>query len=67
VARIYTSDASERIAAASRQVVAALVTDGADPSMAPAISRLTTCAPVDTIAARRRVADAVVQSGKHPF
>jgi alkylation response protein AidB-like acyl-CoA dehydrogenase len=67
MARVYTSDASDRIAGASRQVVAALTTAGADPSIAAAISGLTASPPLDAIAARRRIADAVVHAGKHPF
>ena len=65
--RVYTSDAADRIAAASRQVVAALVAKGTEPSLAAEVSRLVTHPPVDTIAARRRIADAVAQAGKHPF
>jgi alkylation response protein AidB-like acyl-CoA dehydrogenase len=65
--RVYTSDAADRIGAAARQVVAALVSAGADAALAAALSRLTLYPPVDVIAARRRLADAVVQSGRHPF
>jgi alkylation response protein AidB-like acyl-CoA dehydrogenase len=63
-ARVYTCDAADRIAAAVRQVVAAL---GAEPALAAAAGRLTGHAPVDTISARRRIADAVIHAGKHPF
>jgi alkylation response protein AidB-like acyl-CoA dehydrogenase len=63
-ASVYTCDAADRIAAAVRQVVAAL---GAEPALAAAAARLTGHAPVDTISARRRIADAVIHAGKHPF
>jgi alkylation response protein AidB-like acyl-CoA dehydrogenase len=67
VARVYTSDAADRIAAASRQVVAALNARGGDPSLAATAQRLTAHASVDTIAARRRIADAVIEAGRHVF
>jgi alkylation response protein AidB-like acyl-CoA dehydrogenase len=65
--RVYASDASDKIAAAAKQVVAALTARGADGSIAAAVDRLTRLAPTDTIAARRRVADAVIEAGRHPF
>jgi len=66
-ARVYEGDAADRIAAAAKQVVAALVARGADASLAPAVQQLTAYTPVDPIAARRRIADAVIAAGKHPF
>ena len=66
-ARVYESDAADRIAAAAKQVVAALAARGADASLAPTVQQLTAYSPVDPIAARRRIADAVIQAGKHPF
>jgi alkylation response protein AidB-like acyl-CoA dehydrogenase len=65
--RVYTSEAADRVASAARQVAAALTAKGADSAIAPAVDRLTAHAPVDTIAARRRIADAVIEAGKHPF
>jgi alkylation response protein AidB-like acyl-CoA dehydrogenase len=66
-ARVYEGDAADRIAAAAKQVVAALTARGADASLAPTVQQLTTYTPVDPIAARRRIADAVIAAGKHPF
>jgi alkylation response protein AidB-like acyl-CoA dehydrogenase len=66
-ARVYASDASERIGAASRQALAALMARGADSSLATTVQQLVAHAPFDTIAARRRIAQAVVDVGKHPF
>jgi alkylation response protein AidB-like acyl-CoA dehydrogenase len=65
--RVYTSEAADRVASAARQVAAALTAKGADSSIVSAVDRLTAHAPVDTIAARRRIADAVIEAGKHPF
>ncbi len=66
-ARVYTSDAADRIASASREVVAALITRGADPSLMMTAQRLSAHGGVDTIGARRRIAEAVIEAGKHPF
>ena len=55
------------MAQAGRQVVAALASRGADGAMATGVQRLASHAGIDTIAARRRVADAVTTAGKYPF
>ena len=68
IARIYASDAMDRIIHSARQVVAALVARGADTAgLADLTARLAARPTVDTIAARRRVADAVIQAGWYPF
>jgi alkylation response protein AidB-like acyl-CoA dehydrogenase len=68
VARIYTSDAIDRVVHSARQVVAALVTRGAETSGLPELTAwLAARPPVDTIGARRRVADAVIQAGRYLF
>jgi len=66
-ARVYESDAADRIAAAAKQVVAALTARGADASLASSVQQLAAYTPADPIAARRRIADAVIAAGKHPF
>ena len=66
-ARIYASEASDKIAAAARQVTAALAAEGADPSVADGAQRLAAHQPIDAIAARRRVADEVIQAGRYIF
>ncbi len=65
--KVYTHDAADKIGAASRQVVAALVAKGADAALSKSIPCMTYHEPVDTISARRRIADAVIQAGKHPL
>ena len=68
MARIYASDAMDRVIHSARQVVAALVARGADTAGLPDLTaRLAARPPVDTIAARRRVADAVIQAGSYPW
>jgi alkylation response protein AidB-like acyl-CoA dehydrogenase len=66
-ARVYASDAADRIAAAAKTVVAALTARGGDPALADSVQRLTAQTPIDAIAARRRIADAVIETAKHPF
>ncbi|HEX7137427.1 MAG TPA: acyl-CoA dehydrogenase family protein, partial [Vicinamibacterales bacterium] len=65
--RVYTSDAADKIAGAARQVAAALGAAGVDAAVGKAVIGLVRQDPVDTISARRRIADAVVQVGKSPF
>ena len=66
IARIYTNDAADRIAAAGKRVAAALTTRGArSGDFGEAIARFAARAGVDTIASRRLVADAVIHAGRY--
>jgi alkylation response protein AidB-like acyl-CoA dehydrogenase len=65
IAMVYTNDAADKVAAASRQVVAALAARGADRTFAEGVQRLTAHPGIDTIAARRRIAAAVIEAGKY--
>ena len=67
IAGVYTNDAADRVTAASRQVVAALGARGADGTLAEGVKRLAGYPGIDTIAARRRIADAVIDAGKFPL
>jgi len=67
IAKVYTNDAADKVAAASRQVVAALAARGADASLADGAGRLAAHTGVDAIAARRRIANAVIEAGKYPL
>ncbi|HEX7796665.1 MAG TPA: acyl-CoA dehydrogenase family protein [Vicinamibacterales bacterium] len=64
--RVYVTDAVDRVVHSARQVMRAL---GAERSrsMRALITRLAEFDGVDTVAARRRIADAVIASGKHPY
>jgi len=66
IARVYAHDAADKVAAASRQVVEALVPRGA-ATLAEGVQRLIAPPVVDVIAARRRIADAVIAAGKYPL
>ena len=65
--RVYASEASEKIAAGARQVAAALNARRADAAVAANVEPLVAPVSFDAIAARRRIADAVIEAGKHPF
>lgn len=68
IARVYASDAADRIAHAGKQVAAALSMRGVDaPGFSEAVGRLAAQPSVDTIAARRRIAAAVTEAGRYPF
>jgi hypothetical protein len=67
IARVYTMDAADTVRAASRQVVAALASRGAGPAIAEGVQRLAAHGGIDSIAARRRIADAVIEAGKYPL
>src|SRR3954451_7747408 len=67
IARAYANDAVDKVTAAAKQVVAALSARGADDSLACGVQKLVANAPIDAIAARRRIADAVIAAGKYPL
>jgi alkylation response protein AidB-like acyl-CoA dehydrogenase len=67
IAVVYTNDAADKVAAAARQVVAALAGRGTGDTFAEEVRRLTAHGGVDTIAARRRIANAVIEAGKYPL
>src|SRR4029077_7210292 len=64
--RAFVTDAIDRVVHSARQVTRAL---GAERSrsMRALITRLGEFNGVDTIAARRRIADAVIAAGRHPY
>jgi len=67
VARVYASDAADRAAHAARQVARALAATGRRPGFVDTLAPVAGYAGVDTVAARRRIAAAVVAAGRHPF
>ena len=67
IAAVYTNDASDRVTAAARQVVASLGARGVDAGLADGVRRLAAYGGIDAIAARRRIADAVIDAGKYPL
>jgi alkylation response protein AidB-like acyl-CoA dehydrogenase len=67
IANVYASDAADRLAHSGKQIAAALAARGAGAPLVGLVHELATHAGVDTIAARRRIADAVTQAGRHLF
>jgi alkylation response protein AidB-like acyl-CoA dehydrogenase len=67
IARVYANDAADKVHGASRQVVAALNAHAADSTLAGSVQRLAAHEGVDAIAARRRIADAVIEAGRYPM
>ena len=65
--RVFASDAADRIAHAARQVVRALAGAGRSSVAGESIAAVAAHPGVDTVAARRRIADAVIRAGRHPF
>ena len=65
IAHVYASDAADRMEHSAKQIVAAL-SDGNDSGQfLEGVRRLTRHAPPNTIAARRRIADAVIRAGRY--
>ena len=68
IARVYASDAGDRMAHAGKQIVNALG-DRTDRRGAvdAALARVAAHPGIDTVAARRRVGDAVIAAGRFIF
>jgi alkylation response protein AidB-like acyl-CoA dehydrogenase len=68
IARVYTSDAMDRVTHAGKQIVNALNgrTERIDPLRA-AVARVDGHPGTDTIAARRRIGDAAIAQSRYPF
>ncbi|MEK6303893.1 MAG: acyl-CoA dehydrogenase family protein [Acidobacteriota bacterium] len=61
ITRVFTRDAASRIERAAR----AVVTETEDEKSAELIDQLVLQAPIKAIAARRRIADAVIEAGRY--
>jgi alkylation response protein AidB-like acyl-CoA dehydrogenase len=66
-ARVFVNDAAMRIDASARQALAATVEGDMLRTMLAALRRLLKVAPINTVAARRRLADATVERGGYPL
>jgi alkylation response protein AidB-like acyl-CoA dehydrogenase len=65
--RVYVNDAADRITSATRQVAATLTARTGDVTLAARTEALVRYPAFDAIAARRRIAQAVIEAGKHVF
>ncbi|MGH9144126.1 MAG: acyl-CoA dehydrogenase family protein, partial [Vicinamibacterales bacterium] len=66
-ARVFVNDAAMRIDATARQALAATVDGDLLRTMLAALRRLLKVTPINTVAARRRLADATVERGAYPL
>jgi alkylation response protein AidB-like acyl-CoA dehydrogenase len=68
IARVYTSDAADRVSHAGKQVVNALRgrTERLD-QLAAAVARVASYPGTDTVGARRRIGDAAIGATRYPF
>ena len=66
-ARVFVSDAALRIDASARQALAAMSDGDTLRTMLAALRRVLKVTPVNTVAARRRLADDTVSRGGYPF
>ncbi|HXG90706.1 MAG TPA: acyl-CoA dehydrogenase family protein [Vicinamibacterales bacterium] len=68
VARVYASDAADRIAHAAKQVINAIDAAGAHPdAISAALLEVSCHRGTDTIASRRRIGAAAIEAGRYPF
>jgi alkylation response protein AidB-like acyl-CoA dehydrogenase len=66
-ARVFVSDAALRIDASARQALAAMSDGDTLRTMLAALRRILKVTPINTVAARRRLADETVARGGYPF
>jgi alkylation response protein AidB-like acyl-CoA dehydrogenase len=63
----FAADAADRMARSARQVRRSLAARGSGTPLTALLAPLAAFEGVDGVAARRRIADAVMTGGKHPF
>ena len=66
-ARVFVSDAALRIDASARQALAAMSDGDTLRTMLAALRRILKVTPINTVVARRRLADETVARGGYPF
>jgi len=66
-ARVFVNDAALRIDASARQALAAMADGDTLRTMLAALRRLLKVTPINTVAARRRLADATAERGGYPL
>jgi alkylation response protein AidB-like acyl-CoA dehydrogenase len=68
VARVYTSDAMDRVAHAGKQIVNALAGErAAGEALRAAVAAVREHPGTDTVAARRRIGEAAIGNSRYPF
>jgi len=67
IARIFASDAADRVLYSGKQIIAALSAAGDTVLLQEAASQLSLYPAFNTVAARRRIADVLMKAGRYPF
>jgi Acyl-CoA dehydrogenase, C-terminal domain len=67
ICSVFLRDAIARIESAARTVIGACCEDAAAAKFTDIVRRLATYNPVNTVALRRRIAEAVISSERYPF
>jgi hypothetical protein len=68
VARVYASDAADRIAHAGKQIVNAVAARLAQPdTLTQAWNTVASHRGIDTVSARRRIGDLAIAAARYPF
>ena len=65
--KVYVNDAFNRVESFARQALAAIAEGDTLRTQLSALKKLTRFTPVNTIALRRQIADAVIKVGRYPF
>ena len=65
--RCFAQDAMDRVEASARRLLCAVEEGGARAAALAALARFAAREPADTVALRRRVADAAIEAGGYPF
>jgi alkylation response protein AidB-like acyl-CoA dehydrogenase len=65
ITRVYASDAANRMEHSARQIVAALAGEGEAAELQEGVRRLARHTTVNTVAARRRIADSIIKAGRY--
>jgi DNA mismatch repair ATPase MutS len=65
--KVYVNDAFGRVEGFAKQAFAAIAEGDTLKTQLSALKKLTRFTPVNTIALRQEIADAVIKIGKYPF
>lgn len=67
IARVYASDAADRVRHSAKQIIAALSALGDTAVLSEIFPQIASYPGFNTVAARRRISDVVVKAGRYPF
>jgi len=65
--RVFSNDAIERIEASAKNTLAAMSEGDELRTLLAALRRFTKWTPVNTVAARQRIADVMIQANKYTY